>query len=201
VVKARTPFCELSPNHGIFDTLAYREERLSRCVLAGARKDVNSFEQPTMDLSSRLSRSLFSHSMPRDLKFCASPFSLTRHYALPSQRTISQPIHQSSRYAVRFVSYGLPLFRAVDFGPQSRLALPTSSLLSIGEGVFAGRSRLGARKLVSCSVLAIRLFHSSLPGLYDRLQNLEDAANRDRDNANAQAVFLQVRSRWPVKKI
>lgn len=37
-----------------------------------------------------------------------------------------------------------------------------------------------------------RQFHSSQSRPYDRLQNLEDAANRDRDNANAQAVFLQV---------
>lgn len=37
-----------------------------------------------------------------------------------------------------------------------------------------------------------RRFHLSSPLRYDRLQNLEDAANRDRDNANAQAVFLQV---------
>src|SRR5438270_13914847 len=37
-----------------------------------------------------------------------------------------------------------------------------------------------------------RQFHSSQSQPYDRLQNLEDAANRDRDNANAQAVFLQV---------
>ena len=40
--------------------------------------------------------------------------------------------------------------------------------------------------------VAIRQFHLSTPLCYDRLQNLEDAANRDRDNANAQAVFLQV---------
>lgn len=39
---------------------------------------------------------------------------------------------------------------------------------------------------------ASRQFHLSSPLRYDRLQNLEDAANRDRDNANAQAVFLQV---------
>ena len=39
---------------------------------------------------------------------------------------------------------------------------------------------------------ASRRFHLSTPLRYDRLQNLEDAANRDRDNANAQAVFLQV---------
>lgn len=38
---------------------------------------------------------------------------------------------------------------------------------------------------------ASRRFHISTPFRYDRLQNLEDAANRDRDNANAQAVFLQ----------
>ena len=38
---------------------------------------------------------------------------------------------------------------------------------------------------------ASRRFHVSTPFRYDRLQNLEDAANRDRDNANAQAVFLQ----------
>jgi hypothetical protein len=39
---------------------------------------------------------------------------------------------------------------------------------------------------------ASRLFHVSSAQHYDRLQNLEDAANRDRDNANAQAVFFQV---------
>jgi hypothetical protein len=38
-----------------------------------------------------------------------------------------------------------------------------------------------------------RSFHLSTSVRYDRLQNLEDAANRDRDNANAQAVFLQVK--------
>jgi hypothetical protein len=38
-----------------------------------------------------------------------------------------------------------------------------------------------------------RSFHMSTSVRYDRLQNLEDAANRDRDNANAQAVFLQVK--------
>ena len=38
----------------------------------------------------------------------------------------------------------------------------------------------------------VRNFHTSQQWRYDRLQNLEDAANRDRDNANAQAVFLQV---------
>ena len=39
---------------------------------------------------------------------------------------------------------------------------------------------------------SFRKFHTSQQWRYDRLQNLEDAANRDRDNANAQAVFLQV---------
>jgi hypothetical protein len=39
---------------------------------------------------------------------------------------------------------------------------------------------------------SLRKFHTSPQWRYDRLQNLEDAANRDRDNANAQAVFLQV---------
>ena len=37
-----------------------------------------------------------------------------------------------------------------------------------------------------------RLLHYSPLARYDRLQALEDAANRDRHNANAQAVFLQV---------
>ena len=39
---------------------------------------------------------------------------------------------------------------------------------------------------------ARRHFHISHSVCYDRLQNLEDAANRDRDNANAQAILLQV---------
>ena len=38
----------------------------------------------------------------------------------------------------------------------------------------------------------VRQFHGSGLVRYDRLQNLEDAANRDRDNANAQAVLMQV---------
>jgi hypothetical protein len=38
-----------------------------------------------------------------------------------------------------------------------------------------------------------RSFHISSALCYDRLQSLEDAANRDRDNANVQARFLQVR--------
>jgi hypothetical protein len=38
----------------------------------------------------------------------------------------------------------------------------------------------------------VRQFHGSGFVRYDRLQNLEDAANRDRDNANAQAVLMQV---------
>lgn len=39
----------------------------------------------------------------------------------------------------------------------------------------------------------LRPFHVSSALCYDRLQSLEDAANRDRDNANVQAIFLQVR--------
>jgi len=40
--------------------------------------------------------------------------------------------------------------------------------------------------------LPSRQFHCSSVARYDRLQALEDTANRDRHNANAQAVFLQV---------
>ena len=36
-------------------------------------------------------------------------------------------------------------------------------------------------------------FHLSSSSFYGRLQNLEDIANRDRDNASAQAIFLKVR--------
>jgi hypothetical protein len=38
------------------------------------------------------------------------------------------------------------------------------------------------------------LFHTSSSVFYGRLQNLEDIANRDRDNASAQAMFLKVKS-------
>jgi len=38
-----------------------------------------------------------------------------------------------------------------------------------------------------------RPFHLSSSSFYGRLQNLEDIANRDRDNASAQAIFLKVR--------
>ena len=38
-----------------------------------------------------------------------------------------------------------------------------------------------------------RSFHVSSSLFYGRLQNLEDIANRDRDNASAQAMFLRVR--------
>lgn len=39
---------------------------------------------------------------------------------------------------------------------------------------------------------SVRQFHSSTSARYDRLQSLEEAANRDRDNPNTQAIFLQV---------
>jgi hypothetical protein len=42
------------------------------------------------------------------------------------------------------------------------------------------------------SRVSVRSFHLSTPRLYDRLQSLEDAANRDRDNARTQASFLKV---------
>ena len=44
------------------------------------------------------------------------------------------------------------------------------------------------------SRIETRQFHVSSLVSYDRLQNLEDAANRDRDNANTQAVFMQVQT-------
>lgn len=44
------------------------------------------------------------------------------------------------------------------------------------------------------SRIEARQFHVSSLVSYDRLQNLEDAANRDRDNANTQAVFMQVQT-------
>jgi hypothetical protein len=37
-----------------------------------------------------------------------------------------------------------------------------------------------------------RHFHSTRASRYDRLQNLEEAANRQRDNPNIQAAFLEV---------
>ena len=40
----------------------------------------------------------------------------------------------------------------------------------------------------------VRSFHVSGPSRYDRLQNLEETANRNPNNANAQAVFLQVKA-------
>ena len=43
-----------------------------------------------------------------------------------------------------------------------------------------------------------RLFHSSTLRRYDRLQVLEDAANRDRDNANTQAIFMEAQARHEV---
>ena len=41
--------------------------------------------------------------------------------------------------------------------------------------------------------LEARQFHVSSFVRYDRLQSLEEAANRDRDNANTQAIFMQVK--------
>jgi hypothetical protein len=45
------------------------------------------------------------------------------------------------------------------------------------------------------------LFHTSSSVFYGRLQNLEDIANRDRDNAIAQAMFLKVKSQLRAKLI
>jgi hypothetical protein len=53
----------------------------------------------------------------------------------------------------------------------------------------------------ACSGRISRLFHSSSSVFYGRLQNLEDIANRDRDNASAQAMFLKVHSQLRPKLI
>jgi len=48
----------------------------------------------------------------------------------------------------------------------------------------------------SRSFPSLRTIHSSRTSHIDRLQNLEDAANRDRGNARTQAVFLEVVVRY-----
>jgi hypothetical protein len=92
---------------------------------------------------------------------------------------------------------GLPLG-----GDGSRchlLLIPRVSILHQGPAINSYTHtrnltrRLHLSKLKSISVSsASRKFHSTRNLLYDRLQNLEEAANRDRDNARTQAVFLEV---------
>lgn len=74
--------------------------------------------------------------------------------------------------------------------PRSTIA-PSISM-QIRRGVFTEPSQHRSTKLHSVLGFPLRQFHSTSCTWYDRLQNLEDAANRDRDNAHAQAVFLQV---------
>ena len=52
-----------------------------------------------------------------------------------------------------------------------------------------GLKRRNPHQFVS---FGVRAFHSSKTLQSERLQNLEDAANRDKDNARTQAVFLEV---------
>ena len=79
---------------------------------------------------------------------------------------------------------------ALNYSPIRRFSLLTRPPVFR----WASNGREDRRKMAYTYGGFHRQFHSSLSQPYDRLQNLEDAANRDRDNANAQAVFLQVRA-------
>ena len=74
--------------------------------------------------------------------------------------------------------------------PRSTIA--PSILKQIRGGVFTEPRQHRSTKFHNVLGFPLRQFHSTSCAWYDRLQNLEDAANRDRDNAHAQAVFLQV---------
>ena len=90
------------------------------------------------------------------------------------------PVCQRATPFLRYSNNGSPLNRRF-----SLLFRPSIE-------AWTGDRHKPLRKVFQTSGLSCRQFHLSQPRAYDRLQNLEDAANRDRDNANAQAIFLQV---------
>lgn len=109
--------------------------------------------------------------------------------------TIRFPQPLQTRNALRHTSV-LPFYAGASFsrnGAPSHLTNRRFSVLIFaGINSLFGPRRLSPQKAVQTCGISYRHFHVSHPRAYDRLQNLEDAANRDRDNANAQAIFLQV---------
>ena len=122
--------------------------------------------------------------------------------------SISRPIHNltmslskssPSRSAVNNVRFPSCL-RNTTFArnlSDGRPGFPLNRDLSLlfrpsTDGVSGNRQKYFERA-VNTQSISCRQFHVSQLRSYDRFQTLEDAANRDRDNANAQAIFFQVR--------
>ena len=121
-----------------------------------------------------------------------------RHSPVLAQRfrngSVLLPIHTStmSPYPASQVRSALTLF---PLSRQSNNASPSCPMVRAFSFLIRApiNPKSGPREWhVQTSRKLSRQFHLSQPQAYDRLQNLEDAANRDRDNANAQAIFLQV---------
>src|SRR6202022_763104 len=136
-------------------------------------------------------------SVPKRLGFPASRFSSIQRCGgprLPSPRRI--PIQRNTRSGNVVNSVPSCFQRETSSVPEvlkhRLLGLPSAPSMRIPQGAFIESTRINVTKLWCALSLPVRQFHSSPSSRYDRLQNLEDAANRDRDNANAQAVFLQV---------
>jgi hypothetical protein len=145
-------------------------------------------------LSGRTWTAASGYSMARiPWSFCPTPFFSTKPLVgsrIPSLRGISQSRTGSHVTPSNSIPY-FPLQRMVSSNTPILL-----KQLTIGQrpaiGVKGPAYYQPARPRDCAPLFARQHFHSSSAARYDRLQNLEDAANRDRDNANAQAVFLQV---------
>jgi hypothetical protein len=94
------------------------------------------------------------------------------------------PLSVSSRISTSMANHRVSLVTQVRRHYHSVLSRPPLDCFEI---------RIPCRRNLLLHRLS-RPFHTSSALCYDRLQSLEDAANRDRDNANVQAIFLQVRS-------
>lgn len=147
-----------------------------------------------MTLSGRTWTTAFGYSTARiPWSFCPTPFFSTKPFVgsrIPSLRGISQS-RTGSHVTISNSPPYFPLQRMVSTNTPILLMQ-----LTLGQRPAIGFKRSAyyqpARPRNCVPLFARKQFHSSSAARYDRLQNLEDAANRDRDNANAQAVFLQV---------
>jgi hypothetical protein len=149
-----------------------------------------------MKLSTRSWCSPFGLSPPACASFASPAFSTnySGSIRLPPPNKVHVQRDPCQVITFRSLSSRSILQRTIPSLPKTppRSTIAPSILMQIRRGVLTGRSQHRSTNLHSILRFPPRQFHSSSCVRYDRLQSLEDAANRDRDNAHAQAVFLQV---------
>jgi hypothetical protein len=99
----------------------------------------------------------------------------------PEQILSAKPVHLPMAHTLTPTAKSSSALHPIKYISRNYSVLSRPSFMPHSLGTLGLRTRIEARQ-----------FHWSGLVRYDRLQNLEDAANRDRDNANAQAVFMQV---------